>query len=559
MPSAIRILSRIADQDDFTGALTPLSYLRLNAAGTAFELAAVSVPVTSVFGRTGDVVAASGDYTAAQVTNAVSTAGSYSDPAWLTSLAGSKISGDISGNAASINGSITQSQVTSLVSDLSTLAAAIVLRAPLASPTFTGSPAAPTPSLSDNSTLLATTAFVKGQGYATTASLPVGANPSASVGLSAVNGSATTFLRSDGAPALDQTAAFTFSALGLTTTSVGIRTPKIYPVADGTAVIQILRADGSTAMVIFDTTNRKVIIGSQSSYFDQFGNFYGFGSPFGLHLRNTSSQNGWQLVAGDLPSSSSPDLQISSGTIAATTEKMRITYAGLVGINKFSSISAQLHVASSAAGTIGQIIQLAASASANAIEVQNSAGTVLTCVGPIGGMSIGHTAVISGQMLTVLSGAGSTTASGATVSIRRSESTTASLLDGYINDTAGSGFLFRAANSIAYLNANWLKSAANVDLVLGGISSGAAYHASLTLAGNGGHITVGEGMNILTGTTTGTKFGTASNQLLAFYGATPVDQPATVADPSGGAVQDAEARTAIIAVIDRLQELGLVA
>lgn len=39
---------------------------------------------------------------------------------------------------------------------------------------------------------------------ATTAQLPVGANPSASIGLSAVNGSAATFMRSDGAPALSQ-------------------------------------------------------------------------------------------------------------------------------------------------------------------------------------------------------------------------------------------------------------------------------------------------------------------------------------------------------------------
>jgi hypothetical protein len=37
--------------------------------------------------------------------------------------------------------------------------------APLASPTFTGTPAAPTPSTADNSTKLATTAFVKAQGY----------------------------------------------------------------------------------------------------------------------------------------------------------------------------------------------------------------------------------------------------------------------------------------------------------------------------------------------------------------------------------------------------------
>jgi len=39
--------------------------------------------------------------------------------------------------------------------------------APLASPTFTGTPAAPTPSSSDNSTTLATTAFVKAQSYGT--------------------------------------------------------------------------------------------------------------------------------------------------------------------------------------------------------------------------------------------------------------------------------------------------------------------------------------------------------------------------------------------------------
>ncbi len=42
--------------------------------------------VSSIFGRTGAVVAAAGDYTAAQVTNAVSTLGSYSSPAWLTAV-----------------------------------------------------------------------------------------------------------------------------------------------------------------------------------------------------------------------------------------------------------------------------------------------------------------------------------------------------------------------------------------------------------------------------------------------------------------------------------------
>lgn len=49
--------------------------------------------VLSVFGRTGIVTAQAGDYTAAQVTNAVSTAGSYNDPAWITGLSWSKLVG----------------------------------------------------------------------------------------------------------------------------------------------------------------------------------------------------------------------------------------------------------------------------------------------------------------------------------------------------------------------------------------------------------------------------------------------------------------------------------
>lgn len=65
--------------------------------------------------------------------------------------------------------------------------------------------------------------------------------------------------------------------------------------------------------------------------------------------------------------------------------------------------------------------------------------------------------------------------------------------------------------------------------------------------------------NIILGGTAGTQIGTASTQKLGFYGATPVDQPATVNDPSGGVTVDSAARTAIEALIDRLQELGLIA
>ncbi len=49
--------------------------------------------VTSVFGRTGAITAAAGDYSAVQVTNAVSQTGTYPNPAWITSLAWTKVSG----------------------------------------------------------------------------------------------------------------------------------------------------------------------------------------------------------------------------------------------------------------------------------------------------------------------------------------------------------------------------------------------------------------------------------------------------------------------------------
>lgn len=76
---------------------------------SAYITTPAAAPVTSVFGRTGAVVATTGDYSVAQITGA----------------------------------------------------------APLASPAFTGNPIAPTPITSDNSTSISTTAFVKAQGYIT--------------------------------------------------------------------------------------------------------------------------------------------------------------------------------------------------------------------------------------------------------------------------------------------------------------------------------------------------------------------------------------------------------
>lgn len=65
------------------------------------------------------------------------------------------------------------------IADTSGLQTALDTKAPLASPALTGDPTAPTPATADNDTSIATTAFVKAQGYAPLASPALTGNPTA--------------------------------------------------------------------------------------------------------------------------------------------------------------------------------------------------------------------------------------------------------------------------------------------------------------------------------------------------------------------------------------------
>jgi hypothetical protein len=104
--------------------------------------------VASVFNRTGAVTAASGDYTAAQVSNAVSTAGSYTDPPWLAlSASGGRLTGF--GTAATVNTG-TSGGTIPLLNVSNTWGAAQSL----------GSSTATTQNADDGSTKVATTAYV---------------------------------------------------------------------------------------------------------------------------------------------------------------------------------------------------------------------------------------------------------------------------------------------------------------------------------------------------------------------------------------------------------------
>ncbi len=65
----------------------------------------LDVPSTSGSGATGTWgISVTGN--AGTVTNGVYTTGSYADPTWITSLSGSKVTGDIAGNAANVTGTV---------------------------------------------------------------------------------------------------------------------------------------------------------------------------------------------------------------------------------------------------------------------------------------------------------------------------------------------------------------------------------------------------------------------------------------------------------------------
>ena len=72
-----------------------------------------------------------------------------------------------------------------------------------------------------------------------------------------------------------------------------------------------------------------------------------------------------------------------------------------------------------------------------------------------------------------------------------------------------------------------------------------------------GDLTLNDASDIIVNTTTGTKIATATSQKLGFWNTTPVIQPTHIADPTGGATIDSEARTAINSILAQLAAIGL--
>jgi hypothetical protein len=92
-------------------------------------------------------------------------------------------------------------------------------------------------------------------------------------------------------------------------------------------------------------------------------------------------------------------------------------------------------------------------------------------------------------------------------------------------------------------------------LVFSVTADGSASPTEALRISNDRSITVSDGGNVVLGTTTGTKIGTATTQKLGFYNATPVVQPAAVAD----ATTAVDVITQLNDLLAKLRTLGIIA
>lgn len=119
--------------------------------------------------------------------------------------------------------------------------------------------------------------------------VPVGANPSASVGLAAVNGAAVTFMRSDAAPPLDQT-------IGPTWTGQHLWTKTLYCNASG-AVAFALNSSGTNFAQIQNDGPNTWSLATGAAAFNTLGTPIFSWSPTGviIHVAQTT---GWGTPTG---------------------------------------------------------------------------------------------------------------------------------------------------------------------------------------------------------------------------------------------------------------------
>ena len=127
---------------------------------------------------------------------------------------------------------------------------------------------------------------------------------------------------------------------------------------------------------------------------------------------------------------------------------------------------------------------------------------------------------------------------------------------GYLGFTGSDGTEFQTGATI-FAQVDGIPGANDMPgrLVFSVTADGASSPTEALRISNNRAITVSDGGNVVLGTTTGTKIGTATTQKLGFYNATPVVQPAAVAD----ATTAVDVITQLNDLLAKLRTLGIIA
>jgi len=147
------------------------------------------------------------------------------------------------------------------------------------------------------------------------------------------------------------------------------------------------------------------------------------------------------------------------------------------------------------------------------------------------------------------------TCRGVEISVTNTNSAADSTLFRVLGGAAGTSQLFNVDKN------GWINGPTGATMV---IAPASGQNLALYTQG-GGNVTfynqlvLAENGHLTFGTSSGNKLGTSTSQKIGFWNATPVVQPAHIADPSGGAIIDAEARTAINSILAWQATLGLTA
>lgn len=411
--------------------------------------------------------------------------------------------------------------------------------------------------ISDVSALPVST-FTNDSGYITSASVPSGANPTGTIGLTAVNGSTSTFLRSDGAPALSQSISPTWTNVHIF--SLGLKTGLIYPSSDSTTALKITKADGTTTIFDVDSTNKRIGINTTAPTHTLTIPYEatGYGQPYGLAMYQTTDQT-TNYGRGRLYTD--PDGFHVETERAGTVSNVNLLFlaknaSGNTGFTLqpsngriiwYSSNSSSFQMLFETEKTIAWYPDIRTTAR-NGMEIQ-SFGDMVATSGTTDFFKIipsfkptSGTATHAG--LNLAGGINQTGgASGITRGIYVNQTLTAvadyralETANGKVKFTdtlsAGSGSLAGSLLDLAQtwntsgtptaLKLNVTDTASNASSLLVDLQVGGTSKFKVDKAGN---TTWVDASNLAFGTSTGTKIGTSTSQKIGFYNATPVVQP----------------------------------